>query len=401
VGIVDSLIPAAGRADTAALSAVDADDLARYVIDPAHRWWRRKPCVTALTGRVPAARVPALIARIRDSTDTGEVRIALLDLLGDRVELLPWLQQQNPGTETSYGVFEAILKARGRLGDRSAAAELATLANDPWPHRRTMGEAGMDALAARYGADAVLADLGDARPEDRAFRLRVRHRSGADVTDALADPDVGVAHLAHTLIDDEKALRAYLDRAPTVDATLWAALALYRRNPDRAGIRALYDSLGRPRIEVDGLDDEIRGAILRHYAPGSTARTDPRWRIEAILVEAPLPPDEEDQLRRAGAALASAGLAPAPPVSCGDHHHQGDGTYFVIEYTGGTVFTSTLGPFVAADDADDDARSALEAAGFRWIDETLGAVRVAGLCVYYFGSREPLDVRTLLFYWQD
>ena len=47
------------------------------------------------------------------------------------------------------------------------------------------------------------------------------------------------------------------------------------------------------------------------------------------------------------------------------------------------------------------AWEALESAGFRWIDETISAIRVPGLCVYYFGERAPLSVDTLLFYWQD
>jgi hypothetical protein len=47
------------------------------------------------------------------------------------------------------------------------------------------------------------------------------------------------------------------------------------------------------------------------------------------------------------------------------------------------------------------ARAALEAAGFRWIDEETGSITVTDLCVYYFGGRDPLDIGTLLFYWQD
>ncbi|MFG2626851.1 hypothetical protein [Streptomyces sp. NPDC048473] len=65
------------------------------------------------------------------------------------------------------------------------------------------------------------------------------------------------------------------------------------------------------------------------------------------------------------------------------------------------LFISTLGRFATGDDAGLVARQALEAAGFRWIDETTGAIRVTDLCVYYFGEREPLGVGALLFYWQD
>jgi len=400
VSTIEALIPAAGRADAAGLREVDADELALYVIDSTHPWWRRRPCVTALTGRVPAARAPNLMARIRDPDDVAEVRVVLLDILEDREELLPWLRQKDRDTE-KYGMPEAILKARGALGDRTAARELATLANNPWSHRRAIGEAGLNALSARYGIEEIIADLGDARPEDRAFRVRMRHRLGGDVTDALADPDVGVAHLAHSLVSNGGRLHTYCEQAPTIDAKLWTACALYRLSNNLPEICAIYDSLGRPRVEINGLDDEIRGAILSAYAAGCEVRTDPRWRVEAICAELPLQPDEHDQLRHATTVLASANLVPKTPVSCGEVYRQGDGTYHVIEHEGGAIWVSTLGRFVTGDDANVAARDALEMAGFRWIDQTLGAISVTGLCVYYFGNREPLDVRTLLFYWQD
>lgn len=401
MGTIEALIPTAGQADVAGLREADADELARYVIDPAHPWWRRKPCVIALAGRVPATRVLELIARIRDPYDVAEVRIALLDILEDREELLPWLLQKDRETEKSYGMPEAVLKARAVLGDRTVVRELATLANDPWSHRRAIGEAGLDALVARYGIEAIAADLGDTRSEDRAFRVRMRYRVGDDVTDAFADPDIGVAHLAHLLVDDEERLHTYFVQAPTTDAKLWTACALYRLNNNLPEIRAIYDSLGQPRVEINGLDDEIRGAILGEYALILERRTDPRWRIEAICVEPSLPPDEHDQLLHATIALASVNLVPKTPVSCGEVYRQGGGTYHVIEHEGGAICVSTLGRFVTGDDANVAARDALEGAGFRWIDQTLGAISVTGLCVYHFGHREPLDVRTLLFYWQD
>ncbi len=67
----------------------------------------------------------------------------------------------------------------------------------------------------------------------------------------------------------------------------------------------------------------------------------------------------------------------------------------------GEVHLSTLGRFAAAHDDDPAVRRALESAGFRWIDHAVGSIQVTGLGVYHFGSRTPLDVHTLLFYWQD
>jgi hypothetical protein len=403
--IIETLVPEAGRADAAGLREVDADDLARYAADRAHPWWRRRPCVVALAGRLPERHVADLVARVRDAGDVGEVRIALLDLLADREDLLPWLRHEDRRQERSYGVPEAVLKARGVLGDRTAVRDLAALAASPWPRMRILGEAGLDALVARYGVDAVLAEVGDERPEDRTFRIRMRHRAGEDVTDGLADPDHGVAYLAQSLVCDADRLRAYLDEAPTTEARLWAADALHRVTGDGAETRAIDDGLGRPRVEVAGLDDELRGAIVQAYAGRCERDSDPRWRIEALCAE-PLPrTDRDERLRRATAALTAAGLAPSAPVSCGEYHQQGGGTYHVIRCGRDEFFLSTLGRFATDSDADPDnaraVREALEGAGFRWIDDTTGAIRVTGLSVYHFGSREPLSVDTLLFYWQD
>lgn len=357
--------------------------------------------MVALAGRVPEHCVAGLIACVHDPGDMDEVRIALLDLLADRAELLPWLRHEDRRQKSSYGMPEAILKARGLLGDRSAVGELATLAAEPWPRLRAIGEAGLDALVARHGTAAVLADVGDARPEDRAFRVRMRHRAYQDVTDALADPDRAVAYLAQSLLTDPDRIRGCLDEAPTAEAKLWAAYALHRLTGDTAETRAIHDSLGRPRVEVDGLDEELRGVILQEYGHDCEERSDPRWRVEAICAEPPAEPDEDEQLRRAMAALTAAGLAPEPPVSCGEHHRQGGGTYHVIRFGESEISVSTLGRFATSYEDEPAARAALESAGFRWIDRATDAIRVTGLCVYYFGSREPPDVATLLFYWQD
>ncbi|MGW5848942.1 hypothetical protein ACWFQ8_13495 [Streptomyces sp. NPDC055254] len=402
---IETLTPEAGRIDAAGLRAYDPDLLARCAAERAQPWWRRTACVDALAGRVPAARVGELLARVRDTDDSGTVRKALLGLLADREELLPWLRHEDRRHESAYGMVDAVLQARGVLGDRTAAPELATLAFSHWRTRRAIGEAGLDALADRHGVGVVLSELDGTRPQDRAVVVRMRHRAGGDVSDALADPDPQVAHLAQSLLTCPVQVSAYLAEAPTADAKLWAAYALHRLTGDVAQTRAVYEALGRPRVEVEGLDEELRRAIVHEYGHACEKQSDPRWRVEALCTEPPQRPDEERQLALAAAALAAAGLAPRPAVSCGDAHHQGDGTYHVIGYGGlaggREVLVSTLGRFAGSHGDDPDARAALEAAGFRWIDGATGSIRVTGLGVYYFGAREPLDVSTLLFYWQD
>ncbi|WP_406858827.1 hypothetical protein ABZO31_00710 [Streptomyces sp. HUAS MG47] len=407
---IDHMIPSAGRADTDALRAHDAEELAQYVADPTHPWWRRRACAQALAGRVPEPWADALLDRVRDIEDVGEVRRALLEIVGDRPELLPWLRHEDRGRETSYGMPDAFLRTRGLAGDLTAAEDLAVLAASPWRRTQEAGETGLDALVAHHGLQKVLTRFGEDRPEDRLFRLRMRYRAGQDVTYALADPDRTVAHLAHTLAHDADALRAFLTHAPTTESALWAVLALHELTEvtkdtedteARAETRRLYKALGSPRVEVPGLDEELRVPILHEYAQRSQRLTDPRWRVEVLCAEPPAPHDVDAWLSRATHALTSAGLAPSPPVDCGAYHQQGGGTYHVIKFGDSAVRISTLGPYASAAESGMAARPPLEAAGFRWLDEDTAATKVTDLCVYYFGDREALAIETLLFYWQD
>lgn len=174
---IETLTPQAGAADAAGLRAYDADLLVRCAVDPAQPWWRRTACVDALTGRVPRSGLGELLDRVRDTGDSGTVRQALLVLLSDRVELLPWLRHEDRLREDAYGMPQAVLRARAALGDRTAAAGLATLAFSHWRTERAVGEAGLEALTDRYGVEAVLAELDGARPEDRAVAVRLRDRA--------------------------------------------------------------------------------------------------------------------------------------------------------------------------------------------------------------------------------
>ncbi|MER7583375.1 hypothetical protein [Kitasatospora sp. NPDC097691] len=399
---IDDLIPFARPYDVTALRACGADELARYAADPERHWYRRRACIEALVGRVPEQHAPALLDVLRNREETAELRVALLDLLADRAEILPWLRHPERSQDGQYGLCQAYLKARGVLGDRTATAELATLAANPSWRWRAFGEAGLDALADRRGLATVLADLGDARPEDRLARDRLRHRAGQDVTDSLADPDRTVAHQAHTLVADPERLRTLLASDPPVEAALWAVCALHRLTGDSAEARAWDRRLGSPRVEVPGLPEEMRLAIVHEYAARCERDTDPRWRVEALRTDPPEPAEVEGRLRRVTEALEAAGIDFDPPVSAHEDNGVGEGSYHVIRLDGDSLFVSTLGPFAGGTDTDDTpARRVLERAGFRWVDEATRSTVVTGFCVYYFGERGPLKVDTLLFYWQD
>nr|BFE31598.1 hypothetical protein GCM10010200_038490 [Actinomadura rugatobispora] len=402
------------------LAEVPADALADLVLDAQEPWWRRMACARALTGRVPDGRAAALLECVRDDGVTTEIRRALLGALGvpgrpHSDELLGWLRAQDGAPETErYNLDTAMALARAEMGDVSAAGRLALLAADPWAHRRKVGEQAVDVLVESRGLPAVLGALGAGSPEelvtggrsaaDRLLGVRLAWRAGGDVTPALADASTMVARKAYELLstaddrDDGPLLAMAQERRP---GHLWALAVLHRRGHE---IRAMWEELGPPRIELPGVPADVREAIVRQYTPGQRD-TDPRWLLEAACLEpAPDPWDSdfvEDRLHRAAEALTAAGLDPQEPVAAGEHEGTGSGTYDVIKISAGQLMVSTLGPFFGGTGADGRAIAALRAAGFRHIDQVLAGIRFEKLHVYFFGEREPLAVGDLLFYWQD
>lgn len=369
----------------AALAHHSADVLVSVVLDGRREWWRRRLCAFALSGRVPKDRVPVLLDLVRDSRVTTEVRVALLEILPPSDELLAWLRATD-----DHRIELAVLRTRARFGDVTAVPDLVRLMASEWHHRRIVAEQGIDMLGQRAVLDALGFDsvlslmLFGPSPEARVLGVRW---ADPDITQALADEERMVAREAYDRLadvsdNDDELVRMVDDQAP---GHLWALAVLAARGEP---IDDQWAALGRPRVDVPGLPDDVRAAILRQYAPG-TRDTDPRWLLEAACL-----PDREpeDVLTEALAALAP--YKPASPVTAGDLHQQGEGTYHAVETTAGRVLVSTLGRFYQAENIP-----ALP--GFRRIDDALDGVVVSGLPVYFFGRREPLTVHDLVFYWQD
>lgn len=369
----------------AALAHHSADVLVSVVLDGRREWWRRRLCAFALSGRVPEDHVPVLLDLVRDSRVTIEVRVALLEVLPLSEELLTWLR-----TADDHRIELAVLRTRARFGDATAVPDLVRLMASEWHHRRIVAEQGIDMLGQRAVLDALGFDsalslmLFGPTPEARVLGVRW---ADPDITQALADEERMVAREAYDRLadvsdNDDELVRMVDDRAP---GHLWALAVLAARGEP---IDDQWAALGRPRVDVPGLPDDVRAAILRQYAPGTRA-TDPRWLLEAACL-----PDREleDVLTEALTALTP--YRPGSPVTAGEHHQQGEGTYHVVETTAGRVLVSTLGRFYQAENIP-----ALP--GFRRIDDTLGGIVVSGLPVYFFGRREPLTVHDLVFYWQD
>lgn len=394
------------------LAEVPAGSLVAAVLDAREPWWRRVRCARALAGRVPPEHVTRLLEIVRDEAVTTAVRVALLDVLAatagsHRGVLLGWVREQE-GVEQPYEMPAALLRARAELGDLDAAGQLVALATSPWQHEQEIGAQGLETLVTAHGQDALLAALGaDSVPAlafagtseaSRHFGVRLLHAEGGDVTPALADPSVAVARTACELLaglpgDDQVLLELVENYRP---GHLWALAVLHSRGYP---IHDAWESLGPPLIELPGVPADVRHAILRTYTPGER-QTDPRWLLEAACLGPATGAGEDELLRQAARALTSAGLQPQAPVSAGRLYGSGEGTYHEIDTRAGEVLVSTLGPFFAYE-GDPRVLAVMAEAGFRRISGDLADTHVDGLHVYFFGTREPLTVRDLLFYWQD
>ncbi|MFK7992446.1 MAG: hypothetical protein AB8I08_40870 [Sandaracinaceae bacterium] len=140
-------------------------------------------------------------------------------------ESLRWLREQ-ANRQLAYGVNDAVLQARGRVGDVCAAEAIAEQVFSPWRHRHQAGKDAMQALVDARGVAAVAGQLGKEaeswsdllvvgrQPASRFASLVMASVMPAeDCLAALADADVAVAHAAHERLGntDADALWAFAD----------------------------------------------------------------------------------------------------------------------------------------------------------------------------------------------
>ncbi|MEO3825858.1 hypothetical protein [Actinomadura sp. B10D3] len=404
------------------LAPVPADPLVGLILDPHEFRYRRALCARALLGRVPPEHAAALAECGRDATVDFEVRnpvlMSVLSMPGTREadDLLSWLRTCEIDAEerASDSLSPAISLARAMDGDASAVEALAERATDPWWTERTEAEQAIEALIRARGHAAVLSAFGrdstealarhGRSPAERLLGLRCHRRAGGDITFCLGDDSALVARKAYDLLiesrgADEELLVTVRENRP---GHVWALAVLHKRGHD---IRPLWEEAGSPRIELPGVPSDVREAIVRHYAPGQRD-TDPRWLVEAALLGPSLPSEDRDDLIEkrldfAFRALRAWGLKPQKPLSAHQDYGQGSSTYHVISTDAGKVYLSTLGPFFMLRDEHEEVKALLQMSGFRHIGKELGATVFTGLAVYYFGIRDPLRIRNLLFYWQD
>ncbi len=135
-----------------------------------------------------------------------------------------------------------------------------------------------------------------------------------DVTQALADEERMVAReaydrLVHVTDHHDELHRMVADRAP---GHVWALAVLAARGEP---IDDQWEALGRPRVDVPGLPEDVREAIVREYVPG-TRDIDPLWLLEAVCLPDKEPPDPLPLAMAALAPLDQNRTGPAGVPSC-------------------------------------------------------------------------------------
>lgn len=441
-----------------ALTRVDHDGhvLVDVAGDRAEPWFLRRVALQALGTRTRPDLIALFRRVLRDDGTEGEVRAAALFALvaqGD-VQSLDLIRSLSAREEPWFSAAGPLLEARGRLGDLTATRDLISLAADPWHHRSTAGQRGLAALEARVGGlEPLVQALQEAPPPPGLRELghfphpatlplveRLHTLATTDVMatvrswattglvqlepahaaavllQALRDPDWRVLKKASDALSALKtvpvaALHARVGTAElSLDERRWAArtLLLLGESPDLGSLPELQVTL--PAV----VPRNVRSSIARAYAQTAEAGTDVRWLIEALTLPRWTVTEEQSILaehERVVHTLRTAGVEVGDPIEAGEWHDQGGGTYVVLPLEGGDLSLSTLGRFAAEHAWSSDGthtatlidriRTALASVGWQWLDDDLLSVTVPGLNVYYFGSRNPLSVGELLFYWQD
>jgi HEAT repeat protein len=435
------------------------EELYQLATDDRAEWYVKRDAIRSLGHRGEQHLVEELIGLITDMGIQGEVRAAALEAMATCgvQKALPVVQrlykeQRTPGWWDSR---RALLKARGLLGDRSALRDLIALRYaDHWLDRES-GREGLAPLINHLGGlEGALAALqkaprsasledqlnelarNDKDEEIRCWALeQLVHVAPGKAHDillrSLGDPDwLVAADASNRLTELKEPPRAGLheiaeDTSGPDSLRLWAIYTLLR----------LGECVGKaahkiPEIRIPlpaTVPAEVRDAIVRKWAPESEPETDVRWLIEAMELPEATPVNYEDMLSRLVRELYAQGVTTGPCEDYASTMEQGHGTFWILPVDEDQLNISKLGPFVAfvyVQTNEDGVRiyttdpSQIEgnktkleraercrriatAAGFTWLDEGVLEVVFKGLKVYRFGSRKPLKIGELLFYWQD
>ena len=389
----------------------------------------------------------------------NEVRTAALDAVvaNNRAELLPFLKSLGSGPNSSdYFAKEferKVQMARVSLGDMALIVPTLRLKlSQQWNKRRDAEEALKlldEAVGGRfYVAQHLLAEMEKGPPVGHNPEIWLRLQGHLD-------PAVCIWAISQAAVSEEQheRCRTFLTSshwsvrraasdwliAKQSDPELVLKIAKNDKLDFVTRSWAAYVSimLGQATETIEALDqgtesirfvpwsfsvpDNMRKAIVLAYANEMADESDIRYRVEALCYQSPAYSEFDADVDRARLleALKQNGFNVVACQTAGDFNQQGGGNFWVIsvQAAGATLWLnlSTLGPFASGLDwesleleANAETRIAigkikklLAAIDISYIDDELLSKTVPALNVYYFGSRGPLLIRELLFYWQD
>ena len=390
-----------------------------------------------------------------DDSLENEVRGAALELVvaNNKRDFLPFLLTLSQSlNDTGYFSQKLALKirlARASLGDMDTViATLRSKISPHWVERRDAEDTWMHLVEAVgssfYIVKHLIGEMGRVAPKSPAPEMWLNlqeHKEPAVCIWALEEASASdkqdekcrdllsssnwlvqmkaAEWLTENLSNPQTILEMVGNNTLSLESRRWAAFVFVELGGDTDELTKL-DMYGENLCAVEwGFKSpaSIRKAIVQEYAPGMAPGSDIRYRIENQIDNSPIYSEAENDRQRLLEALKDSTITVTSCQSAGDFNQQGDGCFWVIsmlfESERYHLNLSSLGPFAASyhidaegygkqpDQFDKAIQEILKQVDVIWIDENFQSQIVPALNVYFFGSREPLSIRDLLFYWQD
>ena len=433
--------------------------LLKLALDKKLPWYINFGSVDLLAKSKNRAYIQKLLPILEDKSFEGEVRKAVLKALSqnDFVEILPIVQKMDSKLKQLergwWDIGFELTMARAYLGDKTVLRKLLELLYSERYHERESAEEVFPLYVDKLGGEqeAVLSLVPkhiEGSYEEKLLYLfksdkqeSVR-RWVAKVLLAIAPKDI-----CHNLIKnlaDNSALVAFdaseqlsessgslpflqevlKNKNATRTQKLWTVRTLLKMGQSvSSNYLKEIDELFVPwKTKVPSV---LREAIVQEYGLYGEKNTDVRYSIEAYLQKDLKEFNVDKAITKLTNRLRKEGTSFKPPVDCGDFHQQGGGTYLVMDVGDEQFYISTLGGFIAiamnvertscsygydfkVENLSKEKlkkfntyKKIAESEGFLVLNKELLDYVVPSLNVYYFGSRKPLSIEKLIFYWQD
>ena len=412
-------------------------------------------CLRLTTKDIPW---PKVLKFVKNKKLENEVKKAALSSISfhNRKELLPYLKTINLNALRDDYFTEELHKhivfTRAALGDKDVIIPLLEYRNDPWSSTRQPATAAWKRLAIQVGGESDIAEAlleqSNIHPRNSSDNIWLRlqkHNNKTVLQWAISEASASILQTENCLdflsssiwavrksaadwlikhkTDSKHLLNIVSDTSQERIAQSWAAYVLSEISEIPTVSLEPYlenqDVFKKPwKFETP---EVVRDSIIKHYVPDCESGTDIRYNIEHRSSERNV--YATAILDRDGliADLKRQGLSIEFCKSIGEVRQQGGGTYWVAkvkcENTNIYLNISTIGKFIDCAHQSKDfefldsspqahpnimlCKTTAEGLGFLWLESPLLDNYVPDLNVYFFGDREPLQIRDLLFYWQD